>query len=881
MVTPGLERAASTGRWVVGLLLLVGALGGLFGCRDTTAPAFRSAVSLNGVWAFYPGGGSERYDIRVPSFWDAPQDYGYPSDWLHLRHGVYRRRFTVPADFADRRLFLRIGRLSVIGQVFVNGHRIGGETTRGYLMMQLPYTLEITDLVHRDRPNDLEIRVWGGQSIVHGRDQLDPTEVDFPADAFEDGKLLFPYCVDHYDGRRGIDGDVTLLARPRVYVSDVQVIPDLKQNTTQSDDEINLHVTVSNGEATPVQVDIRSRASANGAAPGKVFARRTLTITPGGTATASWSGVSWVDAAYWWPDTPNLYDLSTELLRDGRLLDREETRFGFRQFYVVGNHLELNGLKLHLRGDAYEFSWHEGYRHGPSTAPVISTKELVPEMQRRLLEEYRALNMNVLRPHKASGIDELYDLCDETGMLVMDEAPFWQVFQRTDSRARPYYMEWVRRWVTERKNHPSIIMWIVGNECWGSEIPEFNAQAASEVDPSRPIFHEGVRPGDFQGDLESLHYTGGYPMQVFNTTDLYDVYSVNPTKPRGEGEALFADGWPLKDAAGNLSGKRSARGEWDNPDLISQAEWVRGVARLIRGMRFAELPDSRLYADWWYCFEPIEETLHPDWPDLAAPGIKPTVLHRPIVNVFDPSYPEVRHADGYDYWRNSYAPVAVFDLEHDRTSVIGRDPQIFQPGDRLKRRIVVYNDTLHGGTRIRVGWTLASADPLRAPGEVLGQGRLDLDVGCGERQEAALDLQIPSDSTGGRWLTLELTAAQGERTVFSETNRLGALIQAPAPHLTASPSRFDLGVITPERAEQLRKIRLVNTGGGRSLHWRVEGSHEFLLLRPREGNLRGEQEVHFRIDTAGLETGRSYRQHLRFVPNQGPPAEVEIAFSVE
>ena len=137
-----------------------------------------------------------------------------------------------------------------------------------------------------------------------------------------------------------------------------------------------------------------------------------------------------------------------------------------RQFYVQGDHYEINGTRVNLRGDAYEFSWHEDYLHGSSTAPVFSTKELMPEFQKTLVREYQKLNNNVLRAHKASGIDELYDTCDEIGMMVLDEAPLWEAWLRTDERGKTNFEAWDRRWIKERRNHPSIVAWVAANECW-------------------------------------------------------------------------------------------------------------------------------------------------------------------------------------------------------------------------------------------------------------------------------------------------------------------------------------------------------------------------------------------------------------------------------
>lgn len=112
----------------------------MLGCwwvSGAAGPADRQEISLNGIWDFYPEGGTTRHDIRVPSFWDAPQDYGYPTNWLHMRHGVYRKEFTVPASMRDKEIFHRIDRVSVIAKVFINGKQVGAEDSNGYLTRRL------------------------------------------------------------------------------------------------------------------------------------------------------------------------------------------------------------------------------------------------------------------------------------------------------------------------------------------------------------------------------------------------------------------------------------------------------------------------------------------------------------------------------------------------------------------------------------------------------------------------------------------------------------------------------------------------------------------------------------------------------------------------
>lgn len=841
----------------------------------------REEISLNGIWDFYPNGGTERHDIQVPSFWDAPQDYGYPFSWLHdVRHGVYRRAFEVSAAMAEKEVFLHLERVAVIAKLFVNGKQVGGETTGGYLMAHLPYLIDITKLVRTGAGNTLELRVWAGQSIVYGSGVGLSEETNFPPDAMQDGKLLFPWCVDHYDGRRGIWGDVSLVAYPRTHVSDTFIVSDLKRNEDPADDELNVRLTLRNDADHPRTVTVRAVARSLGDGSEKPLDERVISLPAHEDRTVHWRNVSWTDARYWWPGDPQLYALETMLLEDGRPIDRHATRFGFRQFYVVGNHYALNGRRANLRGDVFEFSWHQGYRHGPLTAPVLSTKELAPATQHRLLLEYQKLNMNVLRPHKMSVTEALYDDCDEIGMMVLDEAPFWQLQQRTEDRFSHNFVEWARQWVDAHKNHPSIVVWIAANECWGSKIPAAVMDAIRKVDSSRPVFNEGVKPGDPRGDEDNRHYTDGYPFRTFNSTNLYDVYPNGTDEPRGEGESFAPDGWPLKNEDGTISSMRSINGDFNNPNLVSQSEWVRGVARYVRAMRFAELADARVYADWIYCLEPIEADLYPQWEDMIAPGIKPRALHRPVCNLVSDRYPAVIHNPGSVYWKNSYSAVAVFDVAWDAANRLGVHPRVYQPGDELDRELVIYNDAFLGSTVVDLRWEVLAVDPQASRETVLKSGSLSVDVPHGEKRTRSIHIGLPNEPVAANWLVLRLRASKDGAQAFVEDNRLGALESVPVPILTTRHPDIDLGELGINASSQWHKITLINAGGGLSEKWCASGGGDTVRLNRTWGNLRGEDEVYFRIRSLGLAPGSKHDETLTFSSKGGSTATVRVRFSI-
>lgn len=869
---------------ILAALLEVNSFGTLF-----AGESIRESVSLNGLWDFYPDGDGPKHEIRVPSFWDAPQDYGYPSVWANLQYGVYRRQLQIPVSLCGREIFLSIQRVSVIAKVRINGHQVGAKDSGGYLMMQLPYLIDLTPYINVCGTNTIEVLVLGGK-IIPFRGNAEDTfvkENDYPSDAMSDGRLLYPCCVENWDGRLGINGDVSLVAYPKTYVSDVFVITDLLKNTNHLDDEITLRLTLENRDIKAHKIQVRNHAHLLGGNSIKDFESPEVVLPPHSTMTVAIPNVKWPNAVYWWPDKPRLYALETTLTEGGKTVDACQTRFGFRQFYVNGDHYELNGVRVNLRGDSYEFSWHENYIHGPSTAPEFSTKELMSKYQEKLVREYQKLNNNVLRIHKASNIESFYDTCDEIGMMVIDEAPFWETWLRTDGRAKTNFEAWVQRWIRERRNHPSIVAWDAANECWYGPIGMYSVMATRATDPTRPVFQDdpwGPKPHEdplepYPGDEDCHHYTGGYPFGAVNTNGLYDVYHADPNKPTGEGEAMYADGWPLMNPDGTLSGNRSKPGEFGNPDMISQAQWVRATCRMIRAMRYAGLSDSRLYADWMYAFDPIEANFKLNWKDLNAPGIKPVIMRRPILNLFSNRYPVVRYNDAYDYYQDTFAPVAVFDKEADQYDRIGANPLVFKPHETLTRTVVVYNDDFHGSDNIAVHWLAVSDNPIDDSSHLITQGEVAIQVPYGEKRERQIRFQLPDKLEGARWLDFVLTAFKAGREQFCETNRLGAIVSVPLPKLVVFPQSINLGEVDLDNLSQWHVIRLKNLGGGLSERWTLSGGTFPLHFNLKAGNLRGEQEIYFQISTNGLQNS-DYHRTVRFIGESGTSDHLQIQFSV-
>jgi len=879
-----MKKMSSWKKGLSAVLCLVVFFSMLVGLSMTAGAAAydRLSVSLNGIWDFYPNNGTTRYDIYVPSYWDTPEEYGYPSDWRNLNYGVYKKQFTVPTSMADSQIFLEIGALTALGEVYVNGNRVGGEETQNYLMMMLPYQIDVTPYVTVGAANNLEVRIYGSGA--------------FPSDAkTSGGKFRFPVGTEFISGigRRGICDDVNLISKPKVHITDVQIITDLNKNTNVSDDTITLKITVKNCGNTSKTISISNSAALVGGSTEKTFANQNVTVAAGASATVTISNVSWTNAKYWWPHDPKLYNLTTTLKEGSTTIDSLSSRFGFRQFYVKSgtNYFELNGIRANLRGDSLDFLNSERNRSYIYDSYIECPSNAAIEVVKKILYEAKELNMNIIRNHIRSFVsDKIFDYADEIGMMMIDEGAFWETHQNMDygTTAVNNCKEWVKRWVKSVKNHPSIVMYSATNEAWGSSddtvlMPALR-DAILSYDTTRPIFNDGEGSDLACHDQVNLHYSNagthmaGFP-SVVNASNIYSVYTAGTTKPMGEGEAMTPSrGLPTLNTNGTFNSASGASFSGDT-NVVSRAVYARAVGRITRGARYTGIADFRPFCDMFYAFEPIEGLLKPQWSDLTASGLKPKYLTRALFNPYDSNYPDVIKGDGYEYYKNSFSPVAAFDKAYDNANMIGVNPIVFGSPSSLTRTIVVYNDEFTDGTQISVNWEARYKDPVTGVYTSIASGSFSKTVDYGSKAEQNISFSIPSGISGSKQLYLKLSAYKNSVQKFSEDNMIGVINSVPSAKLTITNPVINLGQISLDNYAYKHRIKLVNAGGGLAENWTASGYGDWLNLETTSGILRGEQEVYFTINTSLLSDNSSYSKTLTFTGAGGTSAQVTIQFT--
>ena len=286
--------------------------------------------------------------------------------------------------------------------------------------------------------------------------------------------------------------------------------------------KVALQVTLQNQSSAPATVTVSTAAfvrEANGrlaASPAFSFKPLDLVIAPGKTGTLSGSA-SVENPRLWSLATPSLYTAVTTVTQNGKVVDRYETTFGIRSIqFTADRGFLLNGQRIQFQGIC---NHHDLGALG--TAFNVRAAE-------RQLEIMKEMGVNALRTSHNMPAPELLDLCDRMGILVMDESfDCW----KKGKRGGDYHQLWddwhekdLRAEYHRDRNHPSVVMWSIGNEVLeagdkeqGPAIAAHLTAIAHDEDPTRPTVigcnsreasYNGVQKGvDVMGQNYQL---GGY-----------------------------------------------------------------------------------------------------------------------------------------------------------------------------------------------------------------------------------------------------------------------------------------------------------------------------------------------------------------------------------
>ena len=602
-------------------------------------PAFplpeETVVSLDGTWNFAPEGGQPPREIAVPTRWELARDGG------GIHAATYSREFDLPPSFRDRRILLRLDAAGEFCEVRVNGRGAGLR-----LVGPAPAEFDLTGLV--DVPssgNRLEIAIRDDTHF----------SVPRPSGDWRNLRHWIPHGIGG-NNRKGLFQGVTLRARPGTHIADARV------QTSVRGKRLTVLYELRNPHRLAQRVTLGATVRPVGAGSVVLTLPEESVELPGQSTATVALRADWADPTLWQPDHPQLYQLRS-ILADGagNRLHRRDTRFGFREVWFAGIHFYLNGIRCNLRGESPSYN----AANGP-----LETRESAELLVRKAL----AANFNVLRFHAVPAPSHVYDVCDELGMLVIDESAIYASW----GMIMPEHPEWMeacrdhlRRWVRRDRNHPSVVLWSAENEGLNcsqlstAQLAEF-ARAIDAEDGTRPVIFDGDGSNYGTSPASVKHYVrtiadledaggkaSGYGRDLRH--DIYWAAEYRQTAPLGIGEAMF----PANDAM-------KARG----------AELYAAMGLQTRGYR---------YADWF--------------------DIRPYNPH--YTGGLDPDGPKEPYRAAWDVIVKSFAAVAVFDKEYDALGPFPPPPEL-AVGQEARRTLVVYNDTF-ADESVTLAWTATVA----------------------------------------------------------------------------------------------------------------------------------------------------------------------------
>ena len=383
--------------------------------------------------------------------------------------GVYARDVEVPDAWMGRSIFFRIGAASSAVELYVNGEFVGYSEDS-----KTPAEWDISHQVHRGK-NRICI-------ILH---------------RWSDGSYL--ECQDMWR-MSGITRDVTMYCLPLDHIENYR-IDALLDTTDYSTGQLRLAIGVASGDIYrfPNHLPFKGRIAVSLADsttrlfdsivdfsfPVTFFSTRVDEVKP------------------WTAETPNLYRLRLKLLDDkGETLQTIEKPIGFRTVEIKHGLLCVNGKAVTIKG----VNRHE---HNARTGHVVSREQM--ERDIRLMKEN---NINAVRTSHYPDDEYWYELCDRYGLYVWDEANNESHAQGYGKESLAKKAEWtkpiwyrVNNMVQRDRNHPSVIVWSLGNECGNGVCFEEAYRRLKANDATRPVVYERAEL-DWNTDIVGIMYPG-------------------------------------------------------------------------------------------------------------------------------------------------------------------------------------------------------------------------------------------------------------------------------------------------------------------------------------------------------------------------------------
>ena len=362
---------------------------------------------------------------------------------LHQWQGIcyYRKILNVSKKEIDKQLWLEFEGAMHLADVWVNGQHLI-QHSGGYT----PFVVDVTGMLHADRGNEILVRLDNRNNpLIPPGKPLETLDFCYYGGLYRDVNLIVkhPVHITHPIMANEVAGGGIFVTYP--YVS--------KQEA-----EIKVKTQVSNKVGTQRHLTIRhtlyewSKKKGRGK---KVALVESPLVLAAGTTQHHTQQFTVNNPKLWYPDSPALYVLRTEVMDGRKVTDCEDTRIGIRRIEMTREKgFVINDKPLKLEGS----NRHQEY---PYVGNAISD-----QAQYRDMYQIRDNGFNTVRLGHYPQDPSVLEACDELGLLVIEPIPGWQFFNKAQGFVDHTYKD-IRDLIRRDRNHPSVIMWETTlNESW-------------------------------------------------------------------------------------------------------------------------------------------------------------------------------------------------------------------------------------------------------------------------------------------------------------------------------------------------------------------------------------------------------------------------------
>lgn len=505
-------------------------------------------LSLNGVWKFHytedfdkrptdfmqPGYNTDGWeDIKVPGNWElqgfgtpiyvnvgyefvspgfpkylqAPNPPMVPKEWNPT--GSYRRDFDLPANWEGKKVFLSADAVKGAAYFYLNGHFVGMSKAG-----KVPVQFDITDYAKPGK-NTLAVQIhrFSDANYFEGQDFWRLT---------------------------GFERDVYIYAQPQTRVCDFEVKAPL--DASFKNGLLNLDVSLQNDRENRQTVAVTYQLYDDE----QIIAQEEKTITLEANSPAKVSFDKTIEhVKAWTAETPHLYTLLISTTdSDGNTVECIPSRIGFRTVEIKNKQLLVNGQPILIKG----VNVHE---HDPLTGHYVTEETMLKDF-----ELWKKYNVNTVRTCHYPQQKRFYELCDEYGLYVIDEANIETHGMGYNLRVGgtlgnnplylPVHLDRIEDMVERDKNHPSVIIWSLGNEAGNGYCFYEAYRWLKQRDTSRPVQYERAEH-EWNTDIVCPMYTSpeGIERYALDSTSFRPLILCEYAHAMGNSLGNFQDYWDI------------------------------------------------------------------------------------------------------------------------------------------------------------------------------------------------------------------------------------------------------------------------------------------------------------------------------------------------